>query len=113
MQRSSPRENRTGSVVFNYAKTIFIERREGKIVLFGSLIYLLVWAVHMINPSLLPIPLFYALISPFIPFALALSYFKMGGFKRRGFESGWFNTSLLLVVLLAPLLVNAYAAIRR
>ena len=99
--------------MFNYAKAIFIARREGRIVLFGSLAYLLIWAVHTINPSLMPIPFFYVLMSRFIPFALVLSYLQMGGFKRRGFESEWFSTGLLVVVLLTPFLVSAYVAIRR
>lgn len=95
----------------NYARAIFIDRREGRIVLFGSLAYLAVWAVHTADPALLRVPSFYAIMSPFVAFALGLTYLQMGGFKRRGFESGWFNTVLLTVMLLTPFLVKAYRAI--
>jgi hypothetical protein len=48
-----------------------------------------------------------------VPPALGLSYFQMGGFKRQGFETGWLNTALLVLILLTPFLVNAYSAVRR
>jgi hypothetical protein len=100
-------------MITNYFKTIFIDRREGKIVLFGSLVYLLVWAVNKFLPTFFSIPPFYALMSPFVAFALSLTYVKMGGFKRTGFESGWFNTIILIAVLLMPFLVTAWSFIRR
>jgi hypothetical protein len=99
--------------MINYIKTIFIDRREGQIVLFGSLAYLLVWAIASKAPNLLQVPSFFALMSPYVAFALALTYFQMGGFKRAKFESGWFNCGILVVVLLTPFLVTAWQAISK
>jgi hypothetical protein len=99
--------------MIDYFKTIFINRREGKIVLFGSLVYLLVWAASKFLPSLFAIPPFYALMSPFVAFALSLVYIQMGGLKRTGFETGWFNTSLLILVLLTPFLATGWTYIRK
>ena len=93
--------------MINYIKTIFIDRREGQIVLFGSLAYLLVWAIASKAPNLLQVPAFFALMSPYVAFALALTHFQIGGFKRTKFESGWFNRGILVVVLLTPFLVTA------
>jgi hypothetical protein len=95
----------------HYIKTIFIDRREGQIVLFGSLAYLLVWAIASKAPNL--VPAFFALVSPYVALALALTYFQMGGFKRNKFESGWFNSGILVVVLLTPFLVTAWQAISK
>jgi hypothetical protein len=97
----------------HYIKTIFIDRREGQIVLFGSLAYVLVWAIASKAPNLVHVPAFFALMSPYVAFALALTYFQMGGFKRNNFESGWYNSGILVVLLLTPFLVTAWQTISK
>ena len=96
----------------DYLRTVF-GRREGLITLIGSLIYLIVWAIYRFKPTLSLVPPFYGMLSLYVPIALGLAYIQMGGFSRKKFESGLFNTGVLLVILLVPFIVAAQSALRR
>lgn len=97
----------------SYLKTVFIARREGLITLLGSLIYLAVWTAHTYQPALSPVPPFYGMLSLYISMALGLVYAQMGGFSRKRFESGLFNTAMLILVMLVPFFVAVQSALRR
>ena len=97
----------------NYLKTIFFSRREGVITLTGAAVYLVIFILHRFAPSLSPVPWFYGMLSPYIVFAIAITYLQMGGFKRGGFESGWFNTSIITFVALAPPMVAVNSLLGR
>jgi hypothetical protein len=89
----------------SYFRTVLVDRREGIITAVGSLIYLSIWVVHEYKPALSPIPPFYGMLSLYIPLALGLAYAQMGGFSRKEFKSGIFNTGILVVIMLVPFIV--------
>jgi hypothetical protein len=49
----------------------------------------------------------------YVPVALGIAYMQMGGFSRKKFESGLFNTGVLLVILLVPFIVSAQSDLQR
>lgn len=97
----------------SYLRTVVIARREGLITLIGSLIYLAIWTVHTYKPVLSPVPPFYGMLSLYIAISLGLVYVQMGGFSRKRFESGLFNTAMLVLVMLVPFFVAIQSALRR
>jgi len=103
----------TNEGTMSYWRTVFIDRREGLITLIGSLIYLAVWTAHTYKPALSPVPPFYGMLSLYIAIALGLVYAQMGGFSRKKFESGLFNTVMLVLVMLVPFGVAIQSALRR
>lgn len=96
----------------DYLKTVF-GRREGLITLIGSLVYLVNWSIYRFKPDLSLVPPFYGMLSLYVPVALGIAYMQMGGFSRKKFESGLFNTGVLLVILLVPFIVSAQSALWR
>ncbi|WP_255989579.1 hypothetical protein [Chitinolyticbacter albus] len=89
----------------NYLNTVFLSRREGQIVLLGVVIYLTISLLHNYAPNISPVPPFYGMFSLCVLFALGLIYLQMGGFKRTNFESGLFNISILMLVVLTPVII--------
>lgn len=81
---------------------VFVRRREGLIVFFASLVYLVLGLLAKLAPAVAPVGGFYGMLSLYLPFALMLAYWQMGGFKT-AFESGAFNTFIVAAIALLPL----------
>lgn len=92
-----------------YLNTVLLARREGVITLVASVIYLVLGLIAKYAPAVSPLPPFYGMLSPFAAFALVLVYFQLGGFRKK-FESGIFNTGILVCTALVPVLVAIKSA---
>ncbi len=78
--------------------------REGRIFFWAVSIYFMIWFAAEFGGLKTPLPHSVVFMSGYMPFAMALFFYQLGGF-RRDFQSGWFNTGLLLTASLIPVLV--------
>lgn len=95
-----------------YLKEVFLGRREGKIVLFVSAVYLVIGTLANALPTQIPLSEFYRWMCFFMPIVMLIFYLKIGGFKKH-FESGAFNTIMLTVVSLTPVLMKLSVFVKR
>lgn len=96
----------------SYVKEIFLSRREGKIVVFVSLSYLLTWGLLRAFPGINALSEFYIWMCGFMPVIMLIFYFSMGGFKRQ-FDSGTFNSAMLAIVSLTPVIMKLSVLVRQ
>ena len=96
----------------SYIKEIFLGRREGKIVVFVSLFYLLTWGLLRAFPGINALSEFYIWMCGFMPIIMLIFYSSIGGFKRE-FDSGTFNTVLLAMVSLTPVIMKLSVLVRQ
>ena len=89
----------------SYLKTIFLGRREGKIVLFVSLFYLLIGTLAKAFPSLNPLSKFFTWMCFYMPIVMLIFFAKLRCY-RRSYESRAFNTIVLSIVSLTPALMD-------
>lgn len=93
-------------------KEIFLGRLEGKIVVFVSLFYLVTWGLLRAFPGINPLSDFYTWMCGFMPIIMLIFYSSIGGFKRQ-FDSGAFNTAMLALVSLTPLIMKLSVLVRQ
>jgi hypothetical protein len=86
------------------SKPTWFKTREGLVLLVASAIYVSIWAVGKHGSIPLPLPTFLTWIGIYMPVALALAFFQIGGMKK-DFRSSWFNTSMMVLMALVPVLV--------
>jgi hypothetical protein len=85
----------------SYLNEVFLTRREGKFVLLVSLFYLSLFCVLKALSASGQATGFYTWMCGFMPVAMLIFYFEIGGFKRR-FKSSMFNMAILVLVSLLP-----------
>lgn len=91
-----------------FIKERILSRREGQIFFWGSITYILLYVLSItIVPKETPFK-FILWMGAFMPIALAIFYFKIGGFKKE-FESSTMDTIYIVGVLLVPVLVTIYS----
>lgn len=99
----------------NYLKLVFIERKEGKTVLFTSILYLVVGCIAKLNPALIPsefyrwmcfmMPIIILIVYIQMPIIILIVYTQLGGY-RKNYKENTFNTIVLCIVAIMPILVN-------
>ena len=84
---------------------LFLQRREGLLVLGASLIYAAIGLLDKYVPSVAPVTGFYGWFSLFMPLPLLFLYYKIGGFKKV-YESSVFNTAIVLFTAAIPIIIK-------
>lgn len=98
--------------MLNRLCNIFVQTREGVIVFGASLFYIVIWLITNFMPSFTLVPGFVILMAPYMPFFLLLFFLRIGGFKRN-FQSGWFNSVMILIVACVPFITLIQAEMSR
>lgn len=86
-----------------------VRTREGLILVIASVIYFAIGVSAKLSPSVASIFGFIGFMGLYMPVFLLLFFLKIGGFKK-DFLSNWFNTTVMLVGALIPVIVVAKSA---
>jgi hypothetical protein len=92
--------------MMNYIKERFLNKPEGQIVFWGSIIYTLLFVSSI---TVLTEDAWYSFMfwmGGFMPIILLLEYLRVGGFKR-SYESENFNAVMIGVIAIIPIIVTA------
>ncbi len=85
---------------------------EGLIFVFSSVIYLAIALSIKLSPAMASVFGFAGFMAIYMPFFLLVFFIKIGGYKS-DFLSTWFNTVVMLIVALIPVMIVAKSALLR
>jgi len=95
----------------NFIKERILNRREGQIFFWGSIIYLLLFISSQIVFTHKTSFSFILWMGGYMPLVLAIFYFKIGGFKKN-YKSNNFDSALMGVISIVPIIVTIFAKLR-
>jgi len=90
----------------NFIKERLLSTREGQIVFWGSVVYIILFATSKTIFTERAWFSFILLMSGYMPLFLFGFYFKMGGFKN-SYKSNNFNAVGMGVIAIIPLIITA------
>lgn len=88
---------------------VLLKTREGLIFVVASLIYLAVGIAAKFSPSIASIFGFVGFMALYMPIVLLLLFLKIRGY-RKDYQTDWFNTGVMLIGALVPVILVAKSA---
>lgn len=93
------------------SKALF-KTREGLILIFSSAVYFAIGVSAKVSPPVAAVLGFVGFMAFYMPVVLLLFFLKIGGY-RKDYLSTWFNSVVMLIVALVPVIIVAKSALFR